>query len=135
MNYNMLPALNALLNATSAVLLITGRYFIARGRITAHRACMTTAFGVSTVFLISYLVHHAHAGVIYYQGHGLSRAIYMTILTTHTILAILIVPLVLRTLYLALQSRFSEHQRWARWTFPIWLYVSITGVVIYEMLY
>ena len=133
--YNSLPALNASLNAISAALLMLGYGFIRRQRIVWHRLCMSTAFCTSTLFLISYVIHHVHAGVIRYQGQGPSRIVYFTILTSHTILAVLIVPLVLRTLYLALTARFSEHQRWARWTLPLWLYVSITGVVIYEMLY
>jgi len=135
MSYADLPALNAILNSVSAVLLLAGFICIRQRRVDLHRFCMISAFIVSTVFLVSYVVHHAHAGVIHYQGQGFLRAVYFTILTTHTILAILIVPLVLRTLYLALNSRFLEHRRWARWTYPIWLYVSITGVVIYEMLY
>ncbi len=133
--YASLPALNAILNATAAVLLVTGYLFIRKGKIGQHLVCMLSAFVVSTLFLISYVVHHAHAGVIHYKGQGMLRTFYFLLLTTHTILAILIVPLVLRTLYLAVHARFIEHRRLARWTFPLWLYVSITGVVIYEMLY
>jgi len=96
---------------------------------------MITAFGLSTLFLSSYLYYHAHAGVIHYRGVGIGRTLYFSILISHTILAIVIVPLILRTLYLAAQCRFDDHRRWARWTLPLWFYVSVTGVVIYEMLY
>jgi len=130
-----LPALNAALNLTSAVLLSMGYGFIRRGEVSRHRLCMLSAFIASTLFLVSYLTYHALAGVVHYQGQGFMRTIYFTILTTHTILAVVIVPLVLRTLYLALRNRFDTHRKWARWTLPLWLYVSVTGVVIYEMLY
>jgi uncharacterized membrane protein YozB (DUF420 family) len=133
--YDRLPALNATLNAASALVLLGGFYQIRQGRRAVHRACMVSAFCLSTAFLISYLTYHAHHGVVHYQGQGWSRTVYFTILITHTFLAALIVPLVLRTLYLALSNRFDLHRQWARWTFPLWLYVSITGVVIYEMLY
>ena len=135
MTYDSLPALNASLNAACAVFLILGFGFIRKRRVGPHRFCMGTAFLLSTLFLISYLTYHAHAGQVQFKGQGPIRTIYFTVLTTHTILAALIVPLVLRTLYLALRARFEDHRRWARWTLPLWLYVSITGVVIYEMLY
>jgi uncharacterized membrane protein YozB (DUF420 family) len=135
MTYASLPVLNATLNATSAVLLTLGFGFIRKGRVGLHRLCMGSAFVVSTLFLISYLTYHAHAGAVHFRGQGAIRGVYFAILTTHTVLAVLIVPLVLRTLYLAISSRFDAHRRWARWTLPLWLYVSITGVVIYEMLY
>jgi len=108
---------------------------ISRRDVLRHRLCMGTAFIVSTIFLISYLAYHAKVGNIHYLGQGLKRTVYFTILTTHTILAMVIVPLILRTLYLAINNRFDEHRRWARWTLPLWFYVSVTGVVVYEMLY
>jgi putative membrane protein len=100
-----------------------------------HRACMVAAFVVSSAFLVSYLTYHAHVGNVRYTGQGLLRTVYFTILVSHTILAVVILPLVLRTLYLAVKSRYEEHRRWARWALPLWFYVSVTGVVIYEMLY
>ncbi len=130
-----LPAWNAGLNAASAVLLAAGYGFIRRRRIVWHRACMVTAFLVSCLFLASYIAYHLRAGVVYYQGRGIWRCIYFSILTSHTILAVVIVPLVLRTLYLAVSGRYETHRQWARWTLPLWFYVSVTGVVIYEMLY
>lgn len=133
--YASLPALNACLNAASALLLVIGYGFIRKQKITAHRICMGSAFAVSVLFIISYLTYHAHVGSVRFQGQGLIRTAYFSILISHSLLAALIVPLVLRTLYLALRSRFMEHRRWARWTFPLWLYVSITGVAIYELLY
>jgi protein SCO1/2/putative membrane protein len=135
MDYSIFPAINATLNATSAILLITGRTLIARGRVAAHRAVMITAFIVSTLFLISYLYYHAHVGSVRFRGTGWSRPLYFTILTSHTILAVVIVPLILITLNRGLKQRYPQHRRIARWTFPLWLYVSITGVVIYIMLY
>ena len=96
---------------------------------------MTSAFITSVLFLAGYLTYHANAGVVHYQGQGMIRTVYLAILTTHTVLAVVIVPMVLRTLYLAVRERFDAHRRWARWTLPLWFYVSVTGVVIYEMLY
>jgi uncharacterized membrane protein YozB (DUF420 family) len=135
MDYTIFPAINATLNGTSAVLLLIGRTLIARGRVAAHRAVMITAFCTSTLFLISYLYYHAHVGSVHFRGIGWSRPIYFTILGTHTILAIVIVPLILITLNRGLKQRYPQHRRIARWTFPLWLYVSVTGVVIYTMLY
>jgi putative membrane protein len=135
MSYEMLPLLNAWLNMTSAVLLGSGYLFIRLKHVGLHRLCMLGAFVASTLFLISYVTFHAHAGVVHFKGQGLIRTVYFSILISHTILAIVIVPLVLRTLYLALRSRFDTHRKWARWTLPLWFYVSMTGVVIYEMLY
>jgi uncharacterized membrane protein YozB (DUF420 family) len=135
MTYSDLSTVNAVLNGTSAVLLMTGFGFIRKGKIQQHLVCMASAFVVSTIFLVSYLTYHYHVGSVKYQGVGAWRTLYFTILLTHTILAVLIVPLILRTLYLAVRGRFDIHRRWARWTFPLWLYVSITGVVIYAMLY
>lgn len=130
-----LPALNACLNASSAVLLSAGWIFIRNRKVSAHRACMISAFVCSTLFLTSYLYYHAHAGHVPFRGEGLARRAYFAILISHTTLAVVIVPMALRTLYLALKERFEEHRRWARRTLPLWLYVSVTGVVIYAMLY
>jgi putative membrane protein len=134
-SYTHLPAINAILNGSSAVLLVTGYVFIRKGRIGHHLACMLSAFLLSALFLVSYLTYHAHVGHVRFQGQGWVRPVYFTILISHTLLAAVIVPMVLRTLFLAVHARFIEHRRLARWTLPIWLYVSITGVVIYEMLY
>ena len=130
-----LPAVNASLNATSAVFLIAGYSFIRRGKIMAHRICMITAFVSSTAFLVFYLYFHFHAGLIRFGGQGWIRPVYFTLLTSHTILAVVIVPLVLITLTRALRERFDRHRAIARWTFPLWLYVSLTGVIIYWLLY
>jgi uncharacterized membrane protein YozB (DUF420 family) len=127
--------LNALLNGVSAALLLIGHSFIKRGRIAAHRASMITAFFCSTVFLSSYLYYHAHVGVIFFRGVGWVRPLYFTILTSHTILAAGLLVLVPTTLILALRRSFQRHRAIARWTYPIWLYVSVTGVVIYFMVY
>jgi uncharacterized membrane protein YozB (DUF420 family) len=108
---------------------------IKRGRVAAHRALMLTAVATSTLFLISYLYYHAHVGSVHFQGRGWSRPVYFSILTSHTILAAAIVPLVIVTLSRALSERFDQHRAIARWTYPLWLYVSVTGVVIYFMLY
>ena len=133
--YDALPAVNAALNGLCAVLLAVGFGFIRRRRVVAHRRTMKTAFAVSVLFLASYLTYHAHAGVHRYPGTGAVRALYLAILGTHTVLAVAVVPLVLRTLYLGTRSRFVEHRRIARWTLPIWLFVSVTGVIVYLMLY
>lgn len=130
-----LPTLNALLNLTTTVLLTLGFIFVKRGQITAHRISMGTAFGVSTLFLASYLTHHALYGSTKFTGTGLPRTIYFTILLTHTILATAIVPMVLISITKALKGQFDRHRAWAKWTWPLWMYVSITGVVIYWMLY
>jgi uncharacterized membrane protein YozB (DUF420 family) len=130
-----LPALNATLNATSAVLLTTGWILIRRGRIAQHRAVMIAAVCTSVLFLISYLVYHAQVGSVRFTRQGPIRAVYFTILLTHTVLAAAIVPLVLVTLTRGLRARYERHRRIARWTMPIWLYVSVTGVIVYLMLY
>ena len=130
-----LPHLNACLNGTSAILLFSGYRFIRAGNVAAHRACQLAALTVSTLFLASYLTYHYNHGTTRFQGTGLARPIYFTILTSHTILAIVIVPLVIVTLYRALRRDFTRHRRIARITFPLWLYVSITGVIVYLMLY
>lgn len=137
-DYSVFPAVNATLNGTSAVLLVTAHRMIKRGRMATHRALMLAAVGTSTLFLICYLYYHGvvlHWHPFRFQGHGWSKAVYLTILTSHTILAAAIVPLVIITLSRALRGRFDRHRVIARWTYPIWLYVSVTGVVIYLMLY
>jgi uncharacterized membrane protein YozB (DUF420 family) len=133
--YAIYPVIDATLNGTSAVLLVIGRGLIKSGRMAAHRAVMIAALTSSSLFLISYLYYHAHVGSIHFQGQGIWRPIYFTLLTSHTILAAAIVPMVIITLSRALRARYDKHRRIARWTFPLWLYVSITGVVIYFMLY
>ena len=130
-----LPSLNALLNATSAVLLVAGYRSIRRRRIRTHRACMASAFVVSILFLLSYLTYHYHVGSVRFGGQGWVRPVYFTILISHTVLAALVPFLALLTLFRALREQFPKHRRIARWTLPIWLYVSVTGVVIYLMLY
>lgn len=130
-----LPTLNALLNATSALLLGAGYLFIRRRRIAAHRACMLLALLSSTLFLVSYLTYHAHAGSVPYRGVGWTRPLYYSILGTHTILAAAVVPLALITVTRAVRHRFDRHVAIARYTLPVWIYVSVTGVVIYLMLY
>ena len=134
LDYTVLPALNATLNTISTVFLSLGWMFIRRGEIAPHRACMLSAFATSALFLISYLVYHANVGSVPFQGQGALRIVYFTILITHIILAALILPLALVTLSRALSRRFDRHRAIARWTLPIWLYVSITGVITYVML-
>jgi uncharacterized membrane protein YozB (DUF420 family) len=133
--YAIFPVINATLNGTSAVLLVTAHQQIKSGRMAAHRALMLTAVVTSTLFLISYLYYHAHVHIVYFQGHGWPRRVYLSVLYSHTILAAAIVPLVIITLSRALRERFDRHRAIARWTYPLWLYVSVTGVVIYFMLY
>ena len=130
-----LPTLNALLNGTSAILLLLGYYSIRQKHILAHKTCMLLAFISSTFFLISYLTYHWQVGSVRFRGSGDIRAVYFSILSSHTLLAVAIVPMALATLYRAWTERFDKHKRIARWTLPIWLYVSITGVMIYWMLY
>ena len=128
-------ALNASLNATSAVLLTSGFIMIRKRRIQAHRACMLSAFFVSTAFLISYVTYHIRVGNVLFQGQGWIRPVYFTLLISHITLAIVILPLALITLSRALREQFDRHRRIARWTLPLWLYVSVTGVIVYVMLY
>jgi len=130
-----LPALNAVLNTTSAVLLICGYGLIRRGRKQAHRRVMLAAFAVSILFLTSYLVYHFQVGSVRFQKAGLVRSAYLVVLFTHTVLAAAVPPLAIMTLARGLRGRFDRHRRIARWTLPIWLYVSVTGVVVYLMLY
>jgi len=129
------PALDASLNAVTSVLLVTGWLLIRSGRREEHRWTMVSAFLVSSAFLACYLWYHAHAGVTHFQKTGLIRTVYFTILTTHTFLAVAVLPIILRTLFLAAKGRFDEHRRAARWAFPVWLYVSTTGVAVYWILY
>lgn len=133
--YAVFPAIDAALNGTSALLLIAAHRMIKRGHIAMHRRLMLAAVGCSTVFLVCYLYYHAHVGSVRFQGRGWSRPLYFSILISHTILAAAIVPLVIITLARALRGRFDRHRSIARWTYPLWLYVSVTGVVIYLMLY
>ena len=135
MTHGQWPALNASLNALSAVLLMTGYLCIRAKRITAHACCMIAASAVSLLFLASYLAYHAQVGSVRFAGTGPVRPVYFAILISHTILALVIVPLAARTLWLAWRERFASHRLVARWTLPLWLYVSITGVVVYLMLY
>ena len=128
-----LPALNATLNFTSGLLIGIGVYFIRQKKIQAHRACMLSALSVSALFLISYLFYHYQVGSVRFAQEGWIRTLYLSILLTHTVLAAVIVPMVLRTVYLAVRERFDKHMGIARWTFPIWIYVSVTGVVVYLM--
>jgi uncharacterized membrane protein YozB (DUF420 family) len=130
-----LPAVNAVLNATSAVLLIVGFALIRRKKIAAHRAVMISALVSSALFLTSYLIYHAQVGSVRFPGHGGSRTLYLSILLTHTVLAAALPVLALITLSRALKRRFPAHKRIARWSLPIWLYVSVTGIVVYWMLY
>ena len=133
--YAIFPVINASLNGASTVLLLTGRSFISKGRVASHRAAMIAAVVTSTLFLTSYLYYHAHVGSVHFQGTGWSRPVYFTVLISHVTLAVVIVPLVIITLTRALRERFDRHRAIARWTFPLWLYVSVTGVLVYFMLY
>lgn len=135
MDISSLPAVNASLNATSAFFLTLGFVFIRQRAITAHTMCMLAACGTSTLFLISYLYYHYHHGSTPFQGTGPLRWFYFTILISHTILAVAIVPLAIKTLYHALRGQFVKHVGMARRTLPLWLYVSVTGVLVYWMLY
>lgn len=135
MNDSVLPHLNAALNATSFVLLALALYQIRRGNVRAHRRLMLSALAVSGLFLISYVVYHAQSGHRKFEGKGLVLGVYLVILVTHIILAAAIVPLVFVTVRRALAGDFARHRRIARWTYPLWLYVSVTGVVVYLMLY
>ena len=130
-----LPGVNAALNSVAAVLLATGYVLIRRRRVLQHKVCMLAAFGASTLFLTSYLIYHAKVGSQPFMGEGFIRTVYFTILISHVALAALILPLALVTLSRALRGRFDRHVVIARWTLPIWLYVSVTGVIVYLMLY
>jgi uncharacterized membrane protein YozB (DUF420 family) len=135
LNLSDLPALNAILNGTSAVLLMSGYLLIRRGRVDLHRRCMIAALVTSALFLTSYVVYHANTGSRPFPGQGVVRGVYFAILITHVVLAAVIVPLALTTASRGLRGQYERHVRIARWTLPIWMYVSVTGVVIYLMLY
>lgn len=135
MHLASIPRVDAVLNGGAAVLLLFGFYFITHGRILAHKICMVSAFLCSTAFFALYLYFHYHAGVIRFSGHGWIRPVYFAILISHTILATISLPLILITLTLALRGSFAKHHRIAVWTFPIWLYVSLTGVIVYWLLF
>ena len=130
-----LPAVNACLNAASSVLLFVGWRFIRRGRTAAHRACMLAAFALSTLFLVGYVVHHARVGSVRFSGAGALRAVYLSILVPHVLFAAALVPLALTTIRRGWTARYDAHKRIARWTLPVWLYVSVSGVAVYVMLY
>lgn len=135
MSVSDLPTLNAILNFTAAVLIGAGFYFIKRKNIQSHKRCMVAALVVSAMFLTSYVIYHANVGSVPFRRQGWIRPVYFLILITHVVLAVAVLPMVLRTAFLGLRSRFPQHVRIAKWTFPIWMYVSITGVVVYLMLY
>ena len=135
MDVSALPTVNAILNATAAVLLASGYAMIRTRRIAAHRACMLGAFTASLLFLTSYTIYHAQSGSHPFPGHGFARPLYYSILASHVLLAALILPLAIVTLTRGLRARYVTHRKIARWTLPIWIYVSVTGVVIYVMLY
>jgi uncharacterized membrane protein YozB (DUF420 family) len=130
-----LPLVNALLNSLATILLVSGYVAIRRRKIQVHRALMLAAFGTSVLFLISYLIYHAHVGSRPFPGRGPIRTVYFTILISHIVLAAVIPPLAAVTLWQALRDRFDRHRRIARWTLPLWLYVSVTGIAVYWMLY
>jgi uncharacterized membrane protein YozB (DUF420 family) len=141
MTIHNLPAVNATLNGLSTVFLALGFFFIKRGNKTAHRNCMISAFVTSIVFLTCYLVYHGYLAIVLHQGPTRFlnppwfRPVYLTILGTHTLFAVVIVPMILMTLWRAKKERFERHKKIARWTWPLWLYVSVTGVVVYLLLY
>jgi putative membrane protein len=132
--YAFLPALNAALNGLSAIALLIGYTFVRARRIVAHRAAMFTAFAFSTLFLVSYIAHHALHGDVRYPAHAALRMVYLPLLASHILLAIVALPLILVTFFFSLTGRIPQHRGVARWTFPLWLYVSITGVITYAML-
>ena len=133
--YGSLPTVNAILNGTAAILLIWGLLLIKARKIEAHRRVMLAAFGVSTVFLIFYLTYHAHAKIVYFPGTGWIRTVYLTILWTHTPLAAAVPVLAIITLNRGLKARYDKHRAIAKWTWPIWMYVNVTGVIVYLMLF
>ena len=135
MDLTNLPTLNAGLNALAATFLVVGFVMIRRRKLAAHRFCMLTAFGCSVAFLVSYLYYHSQVGSVRFQGTGFVRTVYFTVLLTHTILAAAVPLLASMTLFRALREQFDRHRKLARWTLPIWLYVSVTGVIVYWMLY
>lgn len=130
-----LPHLNALLNGSAAIFLVAGYYFIKKENKKAHKACMISALTASTLFLVSYLTYHYNVGSVKFQGTGMIRPVYFSILISHTVLAVVVAPMILVTLYRAIGERFDDHRRLARKTWPIWIYVSITGIVVYLMVH
>jgi uncharacterized membrane protein YozB (DUF420 family) len=134
-DYRIFPPIDATLNGITAILLALGHSFIKRGQALKHRATMITAVATSCLFLACYLYYHAHVGSVHFRGPGWARPAYFSILISHTILAAAVVPLVVITLTLGLRSKFETHRKIARWTYPIWMYVSVTGVIVYLMLY
>ncbi len=134
MHLTFLPALNALLNGLSATALATGYVFIRQRKIVAHRTSMLTAFAFSSLFLVSYIVNHTLHGESHFPGHGTVRTVYLSILLSHVLLSVIALPMVLTTFFFSLSGRIPQHRKIARYTFPIWLYVSLTGVVVYAML-
>ena len=132
---NDLPAINAFLNSCSTVSLLMGYYWIKNQDVKKHKVCMISAFSFSTLFLILYLIYHYHVGSKLFPDLGWIKTIYLIILFTHVVLAIVMLPMIFATFYYALKDIRALHKKWARWTFPIWLYVSFTGVIIYMMLY
>src|SRR6516225_12486289 len=130
-----LATVNATLNGTASILIGSGFYFIKQKDIRAHKVCMVSAVVVSAVFLTSYLIYHYNVGSVRFTKQGWIRDVYFPLLLTHTILAAVVVPMVLRTVFLAGKGRFRNHVRAAKWTFPVWMYVSVTGVVVYLLLY
>ncbi|HEY9127149.1 MAG TPA: DUF420 domain-containing protein [Acidobacteriaceae bacterium] len=132
--YAFLPALNAVFNGLSAIALLVGYTFIRARRIRQHRAAMMTAFIFSTLFLVSYILHHALHGDVRYPAHAALRGVYLPLLASHIVLAVVALPLVLVTFFFSLTERIPQHRKVARWTFPLWLYVSVTGVITYVML-
>ena len=135
MTVHDLPAVNASLNALSTVFLASGYSFVRARRIAQHRACMLAALATSALFLVCYIVYHAQVGSVRFTRQGIVRPIYYTILITHVTLAAIVLPMAIVTLSRGLQARYSQHRRIARWTFPIWMYVSVTGVLVYVLLY
>ena len=132
--FAFLPALNAVFNGLAATALLIGFTFVRARKIAAHRASMITAFGFSTLFLVSYILHHALHGDVRYPVQAAYRTFYLSLLASHILLAVVALPLVLVTFFFSLSGRFPQHRKVARWTFPIWLYVSVTGVITYAML-
>jgi putative membrane protein len=132
--FAFLPALNAVFNGLSATALLIGFTFVRARRIPAHRASMLTAFAFSTLFLVGYIAHHALHGDVRYPAHAALRSVYLPLLASHIVLAVITLPMVLVTFFFSLTGRFPQHRKIARWTFPLWLYVSVTGVVTYVML-
>ena len=132
--FRFLPALNAVLNGLCTVALLTGFYFIRQRNIPAHRVSMIVAFVFSSLFLVSYITNHALHGETHFPGFGTVRTVYLSILASHIVLSVVALPMVLTTFFFALSGRFRQHRKIARWTFPLWLYVSVTGVITYVML-